>query len=70
MEILEMYLKALGWIFVAVVGFALSIAISLFIFSKITPIDEWEEIKKGNIGVAIIIISVIIMSGLLVFKVM
>lgn len=70
MDILEMYLKALGWIFIAVVGFALSIAISLFVFSKMTPIDEWDEVRKGNIGVALIIITVIIMSGLLVFKVM
>jgi len=32
-------------------------------------IDEWEEIKKGNIGVALIIVSLIIMVGLLVYKV-
>jgi uncharacterized membrane protein YjfL (UPF0719 family) len=70
METGIMYLKALGWIFIAVLGFALSIALSLFVFSKMTPIDEWEEVKKGNIGVALIIITVIIMSGLLVFKVM
>ena len=70
METGIMYLKALGWIFIAVLGFALSIALSLFVFSKMTPIDEWEEVKKGYIGVALIIITVIIMSGLLVFKVM
>ena len=70
METGIMYLKALGWIFIAVLGFALSIALSLFVFSKMTPIDEWEEVKKGNIGVALIFITVIIMSGLLVFKVM
>ena len=65
-----MYVKALGWIFVAVVGFAISIAISLAVFAKITPIKEWEEVAKGNMAVALIIISIIIMSGLLVFKVM
>jgi len=31
--------------------------------------DEWEEIKKGNIGVALIICSLILMVGLLVYKV-
>ncbi|HCK98901.1 MAG TPA: hypothetical protein DHW42_02175, partial [Candidatus Marinimicrobia bacterium] len=34
-----------------------------------TSIDEWEEIKKGNIGVALIICSLILMVGLLVYKV-
>ena len=70
METGILYLKALGWIVVAVIGFAISIAISLFIFSKMTPINEWEEVGKGNIAVALIIIAIIIMSGLLVFKVM
>ena len=70
METALLYLKALGWIFVAVVGFAVSIGISLFVFSKITPIDEWAEVGKGNMAVALIIISIIVMSGLLVFKVM
>jgi len=70
MDTLIMYVKALGWIFVAVVGFAISIAISLAVFAKITPIKEWEEVAKGNMAVALIIISIIIMSGLLVFKVM
>ena len=70
METGMLYLKALGWIFVAVLGFALSIALSLFVFSKMTPIDEWEEVAKGNMAVALIIIAIIIMSGLLVFKVM
>jgi uncharacterized membrane protein YjfL (UPF0719 family) len=70
METGILYLKALGWIVVAVIGFAISIAISLFIFSKMTPIDEWAEVGKGNMAVALIIITIIVMSGLLVFKVM
>ena len=70
MDTLIMYVKALGWIFVAVVGFAISIAISLAVFAKITPIKEWEEVAKGNMAVALIIIAIIVMSGLLVFKVM
>jgi hypothetical protein len=35
-----------------------------------TPIDEWAEVGKGNMAVALIIITIIVMSGLLVFKVM
>jgi uncharacterized membrane protein YjfL (UPF0719 family) len=34
-----------------------------------TEIDEWEEIKKGNMGVSLIFVSLIVMVGLLVHKV-
>ena len=34
-----------------------------------TPIDEWEEIKKGNMGVSLIFVSLIVMVGLIVYKV-
>jgi len=34
-----------------------------------TDIDEWEEIKKGNMGVALIFIALIVMVGVLVYKV-
>ena len=39
---------------------ALSLAILITIFSKLTPINEWEEIEKGNMAVAIIMASVLI----------
>ena len=34
--------------------------LSTFLYSKITPIDEFEEIKQNNVGVAIIIGSIVI----------
>lgn len=34
--------------------------ISTFLYSKITPIDEFEEIRNDNLGVAIIVSSIII----------
>lgn len=39
--------------------------ISTFLYSKITPINEFEEIKKNNIGVALIISSILITLTLL-----
>ena len=44
------------------------IALKVFDYLS-TDIDEWEEIKKGNIGVSLIFISLIVMVGLLVYKV-
>jgi len=46
------------------------VGIALKVFDWLsTDIDEWEEIKKGNMGVALIFISLIVMVGLLVHKV-
>ena len=45
-------------------------AIALWIFDLISrDIDEWEEIKKGNIGVSLIFVSLIVMIGLIVIHV-
>ncbi len=68
--VLSTYLRALGWSIVAAVGFAFGVGIALKVFDWLsTDIDEWEEIKKGNMGVSLIFISLIIMVGLLVYKV-
>lgn len=67
---LTKYLVALGWAVVASVGFAIGVAVAILIFDLFSrKIDEWEEIKNGNIGVAIIITSLIVMIGLLILKV-
>lgn len=39
--------------------------ISTFLYSKVTPIDEFEEIRENNIGVALIISSILITLTLL-----
>ncbi len=45
---------------------AIALGILVKIFSWITPINEWEEIKNGNIGVAIIMASTIIGTALVI----
>jgi len=54
------YLITLGWALTGAVSMALALGIGLKIYDWLTPIDEWEEIKKGNMGVAIILSAVII----------
>ena len=69
-ETLLQYLRAVGWSVTAAVGFAFGVGIALKVFDYLsTDIDEWEEIKKGNIGVSLIFISLIVMVGLFVYKV-
>ena len=64
------YLRAIGWAFAASIGFSIGIGIALTVFDKLTPhINQWSEIKAGNYGASLIITSIIIMIGLIVFRV-
>ena len=64
--ILEQYLITFGWALTGAISMAIALGVLVKIFSWITPIDEWEEIKKGNIGVAIILTAVIVGTALVV----
>lgn len=64
--ILEQYLITFGWAVTGAVSMAIALGILVKVFSWITPIDEWTEIKNGNIGVAIIIASVIMGTALVI----
>lgn len=58
------------WSIAASIGFAFGVGLALKIFDWLSiDIDEWEEIKKGNIGVALIFISIIVVIGALIYKV-
>ncbi|MDB2351545.1 hypothetical protein N9W06_04575 [Candidatus Marinimicrobia bacterium] len=60
-ETLLQYVRAVGWSVTAAVGFAFGVGIALKVFDWLsTDIDEWEEIKKGNIGVSLIFIFTVI----------
>jgi uncharacterized membrane protein YjfL (UPF0719 family) len=58
--IFQQYLITFGWAITGALSMAIALGILVKIFSLITPINEWEEIKRGNIGVAIIMSAVII----------
>ena len=64
------YGRSLLWAITAAIGYGLGVGISLKVFDWLsTDIDEWEEIKKGNMGVSLIFVSLIVMVGLIVYKV-
>jgi uncharacterized membrane protein YjfL (UPF0719 family) len=58
------YLIAIGWGVVGAVSMALGLGILLRVFDWLTPIDEWEEVRKGNLAVAIILAAVILALGI------
>jgi len=46
---------------VAAISFALAMGLAIKVFDKLSgSIDEWEEIKKGNWGVAIILLTILV----------
>ncbi|NWJ44148.1 DUF350 domain-containing protein [Marine Group I thaumarchaeote] len=62
------YLRAIGWAIAASIGFSIGVSIAFIIFNKLSKeIDEWQEIKNGNIGVALIEVALIVMIGVIVF---
>ena len=64
------YGRSLLWAITAAIGFGLGVGISLKVFDWLSvDIDEWEEIKKGNMGVSMIFTALIVMVGLIVYKV-
>jgi uncharacterized membrane protein YjfL (UPF0719 family) len=63
-RVLVDYLTAIGWGVVGALSLALGLAILLRVFDWVTPIDEWAEIKKGNISVAIIMAAVVLALGI------
>jgi uncharacterized membrane protein YjfL (UPF0719 family) len=64
--ILEQYLITFGWAITGAISMAIALSISVKVFSLITPINEWEEIKKGNIGMAVIMAAVILGTALVI----
>ncbi|MCK5211422.1 DUF350 domain-containing protein [Candidatus Parcubacteria bacterium] len=65
-SILEQYLITFGWALTGAISVALSLGIALKVFDWLTPINEWEEIKKGNMGVAMILSALILGTALVI----
>jgi uncharacterized membrane protein YjfL (UPF0719 family) len=64
------FARSFGWAIVAAVSFAFAMGMAIKVFDFLSKdIDEWEEIKKGNWGVAIIIASMILSVGIVLYKV-
>ncbi len=61
------YLGTFGWAMVGAVSMGVGLAVGFKVFTVLTPgIDEIEELKKGNMGVAVVLAAVIIAMGIVV----
>jgi len=64
------FATAIGWVLSAAIGFSLGVGIALTMFDKMTPhINQWSEVKAGNLGASLIITSIIIMIGVITYRV-
>ena len=61
------YLITMGYALIGAISMGLGLGIALKIFTLLTPgIDEIEELKKGNVAVAIVIAAVVLAMGTVV----
>lgn len=66
MIILQEYLFTFGWSLVGAISMAVAFLVMMKVFNKLTPFNEWEEIKNGNMAVAVTIAAVIISAALVI----
>ena len=50
----------IGYGIVAALIMSLALGILIRVWNWLTPVDEWEELKKGNIAVAIVLAAVVL----------
>jgi uncharacterized membrane protein YjfL (UPF0719 family) len=62
--------RSLLWAVVAAISFAFAMGLAIKVFDWMSKdINEWEEIRKGNLGVALIFVAMILSVGLVLYKV-
>jgi uncharacterized membrane protein YjfL (UPF0719 family) len=54
------YLITFGWAITGAISMGVALSILVKIFSWISPVDDWQEIKNGNKAMAIVLASVIL----------
>jgi uncharacterized membrane protein YjfL (UPF0719 family) len=65
-HILSAYVVALGWAVVGAMAMAIALVVLLRVFTWLTPVDEWAELQRGNVAVAIVVGAVVIAFALVV----
>ena len=60
MKVLTDYLMTLGWAVVGAFAMAIALVLLVRVFAWLTPIDEWAELRQGNVAVAIVVGAVVI----------
>ena len=65
-HLLLQYLITFGWAVTGAISMAVSLGILVKIFSWISPIDEWKEIQRGNMSMAVVLAAIILGTALVI----
>ncbi|OGJ55535.1 hypothetical protein A3D88_04765 [Candidatus Peribacteria bacterium RIFCSPHIGHO2_02_FULL_52_16] len=65
-HLLLQYLITFGWAVTGAVSMAVALSILIKIFSWISPIDEWKEVARGNMSMAVVLASVVLGTALVI----
>lgn len=60
------FLLLFGYGLAGSIMMAIALGILIKIWNWLTPIDEWEELKKGNVAVAIVVAAVVLAFAIVV----
>lgn len=66
MHVLLNYLYMFGYGIAGAITMSVALALLVRIWTWVTPIHDWDEIKKGNIAAAIVLAAVIVGFSLVV----
>ena len=66
MKVLTDYVMTLGWAVGGAVAMAIALVLPLRVFTWLTPIDEWAELRQGNVAVAIVVGAVVLAFALVI----
>jgi uncharacterized membrane protein YjfL (UPF0719 family) len=65
--LLVQYAVTVGWAIAGAVSMGIGLGVALKVFTLLTPkLDEMEELRKGNIAVAIVLAAVVLAMAVVV----
>lgn len=62
----EQYFITFGWALTGAISMAVSLGLLIKIFDWLSPINEWEEIKNGNMSMAVVMAAIILGTALVI----
>lgn len=61
------YLVTFGWALTGAISMGLGLGLALRLFTAFTPgLNEMEELKKGNVAVAVVLAAVVVAMGIVI----
>lgn len=66
MIIFQEFLFTFGWAIVGGLSMAIGLAIVTKVFNKLTPLNEWEQIKEGNMAMGVVLAAVILSAAIVI----